>query len=66
MDDFIATAKARHPDVKVSNAAIVADFGPLSMMEAEAPHVSTDHKERTIRTALGLDDETDLWSKCMH
>ncbi|KAK0187892.1 glycosyltransferase family 1 protein [Armillaria mellea] len=61
MDDFIATAKARHPDVKVSNAAIVADFGPLSMMEAEAPHVSADHKERTIRTALGLDDETDLW-----
>ncbi|KAK0221931.1 glycosyltransferase family 1 protein [Armillaria fumosa] len=61
MDDFIATAKARHPDVRVSKAAIVADFGPLSMMEAEAPHVSTDHKERTIRTALGLDGETDLW-----
>ncbi|KAK0494253.1 hypothetical protein EDD18DRAFT_1355596 [Armillaria luteobubalina] len=54
MDNLIGTAKTRHPDVKVSKAAIVADFGPLSTMEAEAPRVSTDYKERTIRTVLWI------------
>ncbi|KAF9049628.1 glycosyltransferase family 1 protein [Hymenopellis radicata] len=64
MQDYIDAAKARHsrPSTPTSSPVVV-DFGPLNISEDPiADPVYADKKEKGLRLALGLSEETDLWT----